>query len=102
MQVNLFEKAQHAIEYVAVAFVVAIAMLLVSKRTRKRSWRIVVGSSLIGGSIGYATSFIPFMEPYAIAIAIIATISGPATIMKFQDKALDEVYSEIKDLISRK
>ena len=95
------EKIGSSLEYAAVAFLVALSVMLLSPRSRT-SWRIMAGSALLGWMVGYGATTISVIAPVAVLLTVITTMTAPATIMKFQNKALDELFRELQDIIKKK
>lgn len=91
------ERLEHLIEYLGISFSCAFAVLLIAPSSRG-SWRIFVGSAIIGGIVGYGAS----AELVAVLTTAAATVTAPATIMKMRGKSLDELALELSEILAKK
>lgn len=83
-------------EFLGVAVAVSSISLILSARGRK-SWKYAAASIIAGTVVGVVVWATPAISEWAHLAAVVATITGPATLMGWEKKTITEVLDELKE-----
>jgi hypothetical protein len=88
---------ENGIEYVVLSFFIAFSAVLVSSSWRKNKGYFIA-AILTGTVLGIVASQTPVIQDFDFLIAVVGTITGPATLSFLQHKSLFDVIDRLKEI----
>lgn len=87
--------ADKGAEFLGISAAIASISLILSARGRA-TWKYAASSVIAGTVVGLVVWGTPMITDWSYLAAALAAISGPATLMAWQNKTIPEVLDELK------